>query len=205
MSISEPTTPLVPREDILRGALFALIILPVGVAAWVLVWSLGFIASIVAFGVALGAVWLYRLGARGPISVVGALVVTAITIGTLLIAFFAGIVEDALIFVAEDSGYSWAELIVMPEFWTFLGDVLPSTFGDYVPNLLMALLFGALGCFTVLRAVFREARAASTSEFAASPDAVAAAEGLPPVPQAPTADLASEAPAAEDGGPADER
>ncbi|TPW65847.1 hypothetical protein FJ658_15365, partial [Schumannella sp. 10F1B-5-1] len=72
-----------------------------GVAVWLLIWSFGFIASIVAFGVAFAALWLYRFGARGPISRAGAFVVTGITAGTLLIAFFAGIVLDAVQIVSE--------------------------------------------------------------------------------------------------------
>jgi hypothetical protein len=41
-----------PSENVQRGVIFALIALPVGVVAWDILWSFGFVASIVAFGVA---------------------------------------------------------------------------------------------------------------------------------------------------------
>jgi len=150
--------PVPPREDVVRGALFALIAVPLGIIVWLLIWSLGFIASIVAFGVAFAALWLYRMGARGPISRAGAFVVTGITALTLLLAFFAGIVLDGIRGVAETSGLSWFEVAAAPQFWDFFWSVLPSALGDYTGDFLLSLLFGALGCFTLLRSAFIQAK-----------------------------------------------
>jgi hypothetical protein len=154
----EPLTPVAAREDVVRGALFALLVVPAGVIVWGLIWSIGFIASIVAFGVAIAALWLYRIGARGAISKAGALVVTGITAATLLLAFFAGIVLDGIRGVAEASGLGWLEVAVAPEFWQLFWAVLPSALGDYTLDFLLALAFGALGCFTVLRSAFAQAK-----------------------------------------------
>ena len=51
-----------PAEQVGRGIALALIALPLGVVVWVLLWSIGFVSSIVALGVALAALSLYRRG-----------------------------------------------------------------------------------------------------------------------------------------------
>lgn len=190
----EPVTPPTPREDVGRGALVALAILPVGVIVWLLIWSAGYIASIVAFGVAVGALWLYRLGARGPISKAGAFVVAGITVVTLLIAFFAGIVLDGVRGFADATGLSWVEIITAPTFWELFWQVLPEAFGDYTVDLLLALGFGALGCFAVLRTAFAQAKAGAEPAAAEAAE-VAAAEGADPAAPAGFAAPAQPAPA----------
>lgn len=176
----------------MRGALFTLLVVPAGVIVWGLIWSLGFIASIVAFGVAIAALWLYRIGARGPISKAGAFVVTGITAATLLLAFFAGIVLDGIRGVAEVSGLGWLEVAVEPEFWNLFWAVLPTALGDYTLDFLLALAFGALGCFTVLRSAFAQAKQQGAPE-AESPNAPTTA-----------ADTAQPAPAVEEPRGGDE-
>lgn len=168
----ESTTPATPPEDVLRGTLFALLAVPVGIIAWCLIWSLGFIASIVAFVVAAAAAWLYRVGARGPISIVGALVVTAVTAVTLVLAFVAGIAVDAIREVSAAWELGWAEVAFAPEFWDFFWAVLPAVLGDYMIELLMALGFGALGCFVVLRSLFAQAAKSAEPAPGANPGVV---------------------------------
>jgi hypothetical protein len=75
-----------PSENFQRGVIFALIVLPLGILAWDVLWSVGFVASIVAFGVAWGAVRLYRIGSGGRITRNGAIAVTAITVVTLALS-----------------------------------------------------------------------------------------------------------------------
>ncbi|MES1169149.1 MAG: hypothetical protein ABUL47_00505, partial [Leifsonia sp.] len=72
---SEPMS--LPSENLQRGVIFALIALPAGVIAWDLLWSFGFIASIVSFGIAYLAARLYRFGSGGRISRSGAIAVAA--------------------------------------------------------------------------------------------------------------------------------
>jgi hypothetical protein len=167
----QPATPEAPREDVVRGALFALLAIPVGVIVWLLIWSIGFIASLVAFGVAVAALWLYRVGTRGAVSLVGALVVTAITAVTLLLAFFAGIVLDGVRSVSDATGLGWVEVVTAPEFWELFWGVLPDALPDYSLDFLIALGFGALGCFTVLRSAFAQAKQGTEPAVAAAPGA----------------------------------
>src|SRR3954451_23687257 len=91
----QTTVPSLPAENVPRGPIFPLLITPAGVIVWTVIWAIGFIASIVALGVAIGALALYRLGSGGRISRTGAIRVTVITIITLLLSFVVGIVSDA--------------------------------------------------------------------------------------------------------------
>ena len=66
-----PGAPDAGPERVLRGILFSLLIIPAGVLAWAIIWQLGFMSAIVAFGVAVGGAWLYRFGSGGRMGVVG--------------------------------------------------------------------------------------------------------------------------------------
>jgi hypothetical protein len=190
-----PVVPALPPENVQRGTVLTLAIIPAGIIVWAIIWSFGFIASIVAFGIALGAVFLYRLGSGGRIGRQGAVSVTLITIVTLLLAFFAGIVVDGLQGFSTATGESWVVLITDPIFWNQLFAILgeDGVLASYAPNFGLALLFGALGCFSVLRGAFREAAATPPAafEYPIAPQANGAPQGnnigvdysaLPPVP-----------------------
>ena len=193
-----PAAPALPPENVQRGTVLSLAIIPAGIIIWAIIWSFGFIASIVAFGVAIGAVFLYRLGSGGRIGRQGAVSVTLITIVTLLLAFFSGIVVDGLIGFSEATGAPWIALITDPVFWEQLFAILgeDGVLASYAPNFGLALLFGALGCFSVLRGAFRESAATPPAAFD-YPTAPQAASGtgaygvgvdysaLPPVPPVP--------------------
>lgn len=169
-----PPLPVQPRENVARGALAALLTVPVGVAAWVVIWGFGFVASIVAAVVAFVALRLYLWGA-GRISRVGAVVVLLTTLGTLLLAFWAGIVYDAAVGFGEVSGLGTWGAFTHPEFWPTFSAIAPEAFPDYVPDFLWALGFGALGSFATLRSAFAEA---STPAVMTTP-----AADVPPAPE----------------------
>jgi len=60
----EATTPSLPSENVPRGTLLTLLIIPAGILAWVLLWQFGLVASIVAFGVAISPDdrWIVSVG-----------------------------------------------------------------------------------------------------------------------------------------------
>lgn len=149
-----------PVENVARGTVFSLLAIPVGVVAWVVLWRFGFVASIVGFGVAFLAIALYRFGA-GVLGRQGAVRVAIVTIVTLLLAFAAGVVSDVLDFWTVQTGQDVFSSLVSPEFWTQLQQILsiPGVAGSYLPNFGLALLFGALGCFQLLRSAFRASAA----------------------------------------------
>lgn len=161
------TQPAAPLENVARGTIFSLLIIPAGVVAWLIVWNFGFVASFIAFLVSFGAMGLYRAGA-GWIGRAGALVITVVTIVTLLLAFFSGIVSDGMkVWTATTDQTAWAA-IVTPEFWDAFWSTIaePGVLADYLPNFGIALLFGALGCFRVIRGAFRESASAPAQQYA---------------------------------------
>lgn len=198
--VAVPTSPA--RENVARGTLAALLTLPVGVAAWVVLWGFGFIASIVAALVAFLALRLYVRGA-GRISRAGAAVVLLTTAVTLVLAFFAGIVYDAVVAFSDGSGLgAWATL-THPDFWSVFAEILPEALPEYLPDFGWALGFGALGSFAVLRSAFAAARAedapapADAAAAGSVPAAAAPVAGIPVAP-APAADVPAAPPAPRD-------
>src|ERR1700743_2591851 len=100
-----------PEENVIGGGLLALLALPVGVVVLVLISSIGVVASIVGYLVAFAAMWLYRRGSGGVISRVGAWVVTAIVLATLLVGIWASMV------VSFADGLGHLGDIGLPGFW----------------------------------------------------------------------------------------
>lgn len=179
---SVPQVPAVRVENVQRGALVALVTIPVGVALWVVLWGFGFIASLVAALVAFLALRLYVWGA-GRLSRLGAVVVVAVTVATLLLAFLGGIVLDAAMVFGDASGLGTWGAFVHEEFWPTFWAVLPEALPEYLPDLAWAVGFGALGSYATLRAAFAATRPVATGpstaaeaptapEAQASPDAV---------------------------------
>lgn len=159
----ESTPPSLPSENVPRGTLLALLIIPVGIIVWILLWRFGLIASIVAFGISLGALWLYRLGSGGRISRTGAIRVTIITIVALALSLLAGLVSDVVPLYASQRNLDIVSALTSSEFWTFFNHAVANNFGRLAPPLLLAVVFGVLGCFSVLRTAFRQTGAADAA------------------------------------------
>ena len=150
---------VLPVEKVQRGSLLALAVIPLGVAAWLVLWNFGFIASIVALGIAWGAYALYKIGSGGAISRTGASVILAIVIVTLLLCFVAGMVLDAATEIGNASGMSTWDTFTHPEFWSTFWSAFPDVLSDYLPDFAIATAFGALGAFRTLRSAFLEGAA----------------------------------------------
>jgi len=148
----------VGREDVIRGAVFSLVIIPVAVIAWMILWDLGWMASIVSFMAAAGAARLYVLGSGGTISRRGVWVVLGVTVVTVLLSFWGGMLVDAARFL---SGGSPLTMLADPQTWDLLTFNLftnPELVDSYIGDFLLALLFSALGCFFTLRRLFAQTR-----------------------------------------------
>jgi len=139
-------------ENVLSGALFALIAVPLGVVILALLSSIGFVASIVGFLVAFAAVWLYRRGSGGVISRVGAWIVTAIVVVTLLLGIWVSFV------VAFAGGLGKLSNIGMPDFWPQFNANLSDEISSNVLFVVLIVVFGALGSFRILGRAFATAR-----------------------------------------------
>ena len=139
-------------ENVLAGTLLALLAIPVGVVALTLLWSIGFIASIVGFLVAFSAVWLYRRGAGGTISRTGAWVITAIVVFTLAFGLWVAMVADFA------GGLGQLGNIGAPDFWPQFNDHFGDIVNENLLSIVLVFAFGALGAFRILGRAFATAR-----------------------------------------------
>lgn len=174
-----------PPENVGRGTLFALIAVPVGVAVWVAIWSIGFVAAIVSFGVAAAAVFLYRKGSGGRVGGAGVAVVGLIVLGTLVIAFYVGLVVDYARYAAEDLGMSFFDVLNHPAFWPSFNADLPALLNANILNIVLSLGLGVLGAFSVLRAAFKSMGEGTLPTMAAPSVTPAEPTGVTPAQQLP--------------------
>lgn len=148
-------------DNAVRGTVFALAVVPAGVGFSLILWKLGWMASIVSFMTAAGAARLYLAGSTGggggAMTRRGAWVVLAITVLTILLSFFGSIWMD----VAEYLGAQPLGLLFEPDAWDLLGYNLssnPALVQDLEGDFLMLVLFSALGSFFTLRQLFARSR-----------------------------------------------
>jgi hypothetical protein len=151
MSTYQPAEPI---EDVNRGTVVALLAIPVGVIVWVLIWTLGFIASIVTFAVAYLAMFLYRLGSGGAMGRAGAVRVAIITLVTLAVSIIAGLVADVAVGLGRITNTGPIEALGLPQFGEVFNDYVTDPDSGLLLSLGLAIGFGILGCFGVLRAAF---------------------------------------------------
>ena len=178
--MSAPDRYLPPAENIVKGLLFALIAVPLGVVLWVVIWSFGFVSAIVAFAVAAAAAWLYRKGSGGRVSTKGAFLISGVVLVTLLLSFYAGLVTDFMRAAAEELGLSWIQALQHPFFWPIFNENFGAILNENLPNLIFALLFGVLGAFSVLRRAFTDTKREAKGISLVANDPVVPA---PPTPQ----------------------
>jgi len=143
-----------------RGALFALGGPLVGIIAWVIVWQVGFIASIVAFLMAWLTIKLFRLGAGG-IDRKSLNIVLPYIVAGLLLAILASMADDAAHFVMKQNelaGFSdfWF-VITKPDFWDFWFYNLTHNslvWKDFIGSILASLALAALGTYSTIKSLF---------------------------------------------------
>jgi hypothetical protein len=145
------TPAILPPENLLRGTLLALLIIPAGIIVWVIVWAIGFVAAIVGIGIAVGALALYRRGSGGRVSYNGATRVSVIIVVTLILAFIAGLVSD--------NPQYFSRAAQTGKFFEGLAAQFARGGGDYLINLLLVAVFAVLGIVIVFRTAYTQAKA----------------------------------------------
>jgi hypothetical protein len=166
------TRPQGQPENVVSGALLALLVVPVGVVVLALLSNIGVFASIVGYLVALGAVWLYRRGSGGTISRTGAWVVTGVVVLTLVLGIWVSFVA------AFAGGIGQLGNIGLPDFWQQFNANLPSEISSSVLFIALILAFSAWGCSRILARAFATARQTpSPANLTGQPTT------LPPAPQ----------------------
>jgi hypothetical protein len=159
-------------ENVIGGALLAVLVLPVGVVVLALLSSVGFVASIVGFGVAFASVWLYRRGSGGAISRVGAWTITGVVALTLLLGIWISLV------IGYAGGLGHLGLLGNRVFWSAFNANFSNLVSENVLFIILVLVFGAWGAFRILGRAFATARLTA-------PQATVGGEPslLPPAPQ----------------------
>lgn len=145
-----------PVEIVPRGILFSLAAIPLGMAASVLIWKLGFIASITSFLIAGVAGWLYVRGA-GAAPRKGWLPLLAVIVGGVAASFFAIVAADLVeaYNTPEGQAAGYPSVVEFVSANLFYGEVLKS----YGTDLVMFLAFAALGVFGTVRRLLGVRRA----------------------------------------------
>lgn len=140
-----------------NGLLLASLSIPVGIVLWVILWNYGFMASFVAFAIAWLAVYLYKLGAKKDVSKQSAPYLLAIILVGIVLSFLGGMALDAVRFYVEGTDQSLLQAIVTADFWAFFaGNIFGNAelWSSYAVDIIIALAFGVLGCFSIVKYMF---------------------------------------------------
>jgi len=151
------TPPLTAQqENIGKGLLWAALAIPVSAIAWVLVWQLGFIASVVSFGMAWLMGWLYTRGAGRAPSRRAAVPLLVLVVVGVAVSFLAGLASDAASVYAETTQTDAMQAITSGDFWSFYFDNLghADLWSGYAGDLTVSILFAAAGTFSFVRTLF---------------------------------------------------
>jgi hypothetical protein len=155
LPVSDPATGIAVRERVGRGIVFSLLSIVVGVGLTMVLYQVGFIASITSFALAYAAIWLYTLGAGAPPrkGVWGVIAVIVVGVALSLISL---VVSDMIAYLAEE--YPAADLADKIDFIVYnlgRGEV----WGDYTTDIVMYVLFAGLGTFGLVRQLGRARKA----------------------------------------------
>ncbi len=139
------------EEKVGRGLLFSLGGIVVGVVLTVLLWKVGFFASITSFAMAYATVWLYTRGAGAPPKKGVGAVIGVIVIG-VVVSLASIVTADALDYLASD--YPDASIAEKADFVAY-NLLRPEVWQDYSTNVVMFVIFAALGTFGLIRQLGR--------------------------------------------------
>lgn len=143
------------EERVGRGVLFSLGGIVVGMVLTVVLWKIGFFASITSFAMAYATVWLYAKGAGAPPRKGVPAVIGVIVVG-VIVSLSSIVAADALDYLASD--YPDATLAQKADF--VLYNILrPEVWQDYTSSAAMFVIFAALGTFGLIRQLGRARRA----------------------------------------------
>lgn len=146
------------KDNVSKGLLFALLSIPIAVVGWLILWQLGFIASIVPLASAAAAVWLYKKGAGTENTKPGAAGLLGIIVVGVVLAFLSGIVADA--WAAYTAELPETTSLFDSGFTSFLTDNMfmnGELWSSYLPDLGISIVFAVLGASGVVMDLFKPA------------------------------------------------
>lgn len=157
VKVTESKTTPVIEGNVKFGLLLSLIVIPVGIALWVVIWSFGFMASFVSFAIAWLAIYLYTLGAKREVARRVAPYVLGVIITGIILAFLGGMASDAVGFYVEGTDTTQWNAILSTDYWMFFVDNLlhnGELWSSYFIDLMVAIGFGLLGCYSTVKDLF---------------------------------------------------
>lgn len=134
-------------ENVARGTLYAIAVVVPGVFAWLILWQFGWMSALVALGIALLTIYLYRYGSGGDVSTAGATAITVIASLTVILALVASFIFDAVISFLSGSAFDIA-VLSDPVFWEWFWSThlqSPGVLSAWSWNLALALALSAVG------------------------------------------------------------
>jgi hypothetical protein len=139
-----------------KGLLLALLAIPAGVVAWDILWSFGFIAALVAFGISWAAIKLYVLGAGSQPDKSAAKVLLGIVVVAVVLSFVSGMAMDAQMVYSDTKHVSAVQAFTSADFWSFFVANLgyADVWGQYTTDILISLVFAVLGAYGTIRDLF---------------------------------------------------
>lgn len=138
--------PIELPERVGRGLLFSLLGVLGGLLLTVLLWKIGFIASITSYVMAVGALWFYGKGSGGGMRR-GALPLLLVILLGVVLTMLACVGLDAADYYRQEAPPD-AEMSMASFVWSVVTD--PEVLKDYTKDFLMMLLFAALGMWRVI-------------------------------------------------------
>jgi hypothetical protein len=139
-----------------KGLLLAVLAIPAGIVVWDVLWSFGFIAALVAFGISWAAIKLYGLGAGSEPDKSAAKVLLGIIVAGVVLSFISGMAMDAQLVYSETKHVSAMQAFMSADFWNFfIGNLgYADVWGQYTTDILISLVFAGLGAFGTVRDLF---------------------------------------------------
>ena len=134
-----------------RGLALSLLVVPLGVGAWLLLAQLGWMSTLIPFGVAILACLLFRYGSGGPVSARGGVAVSIVVVGTVILGVIVGHTAAAVRSYSGSDGS--VAVLADPGFWRLFGDgflTSRSMREALFWNIGIGLLFGAIGTIPTL-------------------------------------------------------
>lgn len=146
----------VHRSQYLRGAFLALAGLFAGLVARLVLWPLGFLASVGAFGMAWAIVWLYRKGASVVDTRARYIIYWYIAIGllmTFILMFALDNAENVRYELAQFKGQGLFPILASADFWSYAFEKTSAqNIAWYLIDVLLSVGFSIWGARRALRA-----------------------------------------------------
>lgn len=142
-------------ENVAMGLLGASISILIGIVSAVLLWKLGFIASISSFAIAASAIWLYQFFAKSK-PVRGAYPLIGVIIIGVVASFFSVVAFD-LYTLYDNPPIGYEYLVSRTEFITsniLNGELL----AEYGGDIAMFVLFAVLGVAGAFKTIIQDAK-----------------------------------------------